>query len=543
MRQGFVALSMLAVVAGGCWRGRGKQAPARRPDAAVAIFQPSRPVSPPSLSLPATAAQPPAGPHHGVLRVHLEAEPPHLNPLLDGHQVIQRVTSGLIHEPLVECTSAGYRPVLAESWETAPDGLRLTLKLKEGVRWHDDHPLTGVDAQASLEVLLRSTTRQPALRAMLADVEAVELVSGGIRLVLRRPSGLVLRALCEVPIVPAEMVRGAPGRLAVLARQPIGTGPFRFAGWERGRRIRLSRSGPTGLVDEVVFEIDTDGARALTRTRRGEIDILPRVLDVHYPDQVAPGALRESLRLYRLTPERYSFVVPNHRRAPLDDPRFRRALGLLWNRERLAYEVHRGLARPIAVPPFGESVVPPFDGAEASRLLDDAGYRDTNGDGVRDRNGTAIRLTLLQAAGGRNLAVESHAWALDLRRAGLLLDVVTIDPAVLWTRLRQGDFDLAPLLWDGRPDDDPRPVFGPGAEFNFTGHESPGLAGLFEQLRAAEGPPTRAPILQRIADTLAREQTAIFLYRHEVAALVSRRVHGLAGAGDRLDLRGVWVDP
>jgi hypothetical protein len=50
-------------------------------------------------------------------------------------------------------------------------------------------------------------------------------------------------------------------------------------------------------------------------------------------------------------------------------------------------------------------------------------------------------------------------------------------------------------------------------------------------------------LLQKIGQTLAAEQPAVFLYRHDVMALVSRRVHGLAGAGDRLDLRAVWMEP
>jgi peptide/nickel transport system substrate-binding protein len=68
----------------------------------------------------------------------------------------------------------GYRPGLAERWEESADGLRLLLHLRPGVRWHDGHPLGPVDVQASLEPLLRSSSRQPALRALLADIEAVE---------------------------------------------------------------------------------------------------------------------------------------------------------------------------------------------------------------------------------------------------------------------------------------------------------------------------------------------------------------------------------
>lgn len=551
VRVAVVMALSASVLAGAACRKEKGGARAGRADAGGATAPEDRGGPPEALALP--EAQPEgsgAGARAGgALRVHLEAEPPHLNPLLDGHLVIQRVVSGLVYETLVECRRDRYLPALAERWETSPDGLRLLLHLRPGARWHDGRGLSPVDVQASIEPLLRSTSRQPTLRALLADIEAVEVMPDRVvRLRLARPSQQVLRALCEVPVLPAELLRGGTAQAALLGRQPLGTGPFRFAAWERGKRIRLVRQAPREQggpwLDELVFEIDSDGARALSRTRRGEIDILPRVLDVHYPEQVAPGALRESLVLYRLTPERYSFLVVNHRRELLADARVRRALALLFNRARLAEEVHRGLARPLAAP-FAAVDALPFDRAGAQRLLDEAGLRDGNGDGVRDRGGTPVRLTMLQPAGSRAAAAEGRAYAMDLRRAGLLLDLVTVDAATLMARLKQGEFDLAPMSWEGRPDDDPRALLGSQGELAFAlgDYRSETLPPLLDELRLADGPAGRGPVLERIARTLAVEQPVIFLYRHDTAALVSRRVRGLVASGDRLDLRAVWIEP
>lgn len=555
---GFVAVCalLLGLVAAGCGKGgRGKAAPTGQGD------QPAGParsaestVSPVAALLPSAPVAPNrAPPVGGTLRVHLEAEPPHLNPLLDVHQVIGRVVTGLVYETLLECRETGYQPALAESWQVSEDGLRVLFKLRPGVRFHDERPLTAIDIQASFESVLRSTSRLAVLRSMLAEVEAVEVLPDRtVRLKLTRPSQMVLRAACELPIVPAEPLRAGGGPLAALGRHPVGTGPFRFVAWDRGKRIRLARAWPSGgqspaqpspFLDEIVFEIDNDGARALARVRRGEIHVLPRVLDVHYPDQVAPAALRDTLELYRLAPARYSFLVVNHRRPLLADGRFRRALAMLWDRERRAADAHRGLARPIGGPPFGPSPPLAHDRAGAIRLLEEAGHRDSNGDGVRDEGGAPLRFTLLQTSGARALATEARAFAQDLRRAGLLLDTVTVDPATLMTRLKQGDFDLAPLVWEGLPDDDPRPLFGAQGPFNFTGHRSDRLEALLDELRLADGPAARAPVLARIGALLADEQPVIFLYRHDVAALASKRVGGLWATGDRIDLRGAWISP
>ncbi len=522
-----------------------KKGAAARPDAGGVT--PSRVVKVEGRKLPEVAPAPTrAEPHGGSLRVHLEAEPPHLNPLQDQLAVIDRVVGGLVYETLLECRGSQVHPGLAESWEVSPEGQRITLKLRSGARWHDDRLVTGMDVQASFEPLLRAGNKS-LLRALLVDVEGVDVLpERAARLRLFRRSDLVLRALCEIPILPAEILRG--GGASQLGRQPVGSGPFKLAAWERGKRIRLVRSGFTQkpqppYLDEIIFEIDNDGSRALVRTRRGEIDVLPRLLDILYPDQVAPATLRDTLELWWLTPSRISFIMPNHRRGPLADSRFRHALSLLWDRKRLAEEVHRGLKQPIGAPAFAKVPADPFDRAQAVALLDASGFRDTDGDGVRDVGGEAIRLSFLLPAGARNLATELKAYALDLRRAGLLLDTVQVDAAGLQSRLERGDFDLATLTWEGQPDEDPRVLFGSQGQIGLSGYRSEALQGLLDGVAAASGPAARAPLLQRLGEWLAHERPLIFLYRQEVPALVNKRVHGLAGSGERLDLRAVWVDP
>jgi peptide/nickel transport system substrate-binding protein len=485
----------------------------------------------------------------GVLKVHLEAEPPHLNPLQDSLQVIDHVVAGLVYETLIECRGDRYLPGLAESWDVSSDGLRLTLRLKAGVRWHDDKVFSGMDVQATVEHLMRSQAASVLLHTMISDVEGVDILPEHlVRLRLTRPSDLTLRALCEIPILPAEALRAGGTRLAQLGRAPVGTGPYRVSAWERGKRIKLVRSRAIGAaggpsLDEILFEIDTDSARALIRLRRGEIDVLPRVLDLYYPEQVSQATLRDTLALYLLTPHRYSFVALNTRRGVLANPAFRHALSLLWDRNRVTSEFHHGLVRAIGAPTFGEVAPDPFDPALAASLLDQAGFKDTDGDGVREVGGSPIRLAFLVPASSHTLALEIRAYALDLRRAGILLDTANVDGAAVVSRVQHGDFDMAALTWEGRKDEDARLLLGPQGDYEFTGYRSERLGQLADQLRSAPSPAARAPVLQQLANLLATDRPALFLYRHDVPALVSKRVHGLAALGDRLDLRFVWMDP
>jgi peptide/nickel transport system substrate-binding protein len=501
-------------------------------------------------ALPEVAPPPGKAAHRGgTLRVHLEGEPPHLNPLQDTLQLIDRVTSGLVYETLIDCRGDRYLPGLADTWELSPDGLCITLHLRPGTRWQDDKGFSAVDVQATLEHLMRSPARSALLHAMLADLEGVDMLpERAVRLRLLRPSGLTLRALCEIPILPAEPLRTGGPRLQQLGRAPLGTGPFRVAAWERGKRIKLVRSrapdaADSPRLDEIVFEIDTDPARALTRLRRGEFDVLPRVADVHYPEQVSRATLRDVLDLHVLMPHRYSFIALNTRRGVLADRDFRHGLSVLWDRVRFAAEFHHGLVRPIGAPTFGPAVPDKFDREQARRLFEQAGFTDTDGDGVRDVGRAPIRLTFLVPAGARTLAAEVRAYAMDLRRAGILLDTTSLDATSLLTRVEHGDYDLAALTWEGRRDEDPRLLLTGAGELEYTGYRPERFVTLVDLMRVAPTPSARAPLLAQLAQLLAADRPALFLYRHDVPMLAAKRVHGLAAVGDHLDFRGVWVDP
>ena len=548
-----ICLAVLMVVlaaSGGCRRGKKAAPPAAR-NAASNDLTSTRPAPPPAETLPAPREVAAPARRGGTLRLHLDGEPPNLMPLGDVEASAMQVTSGLVYETLIDCSDSSYKPGLAESWDVSDDGMRLAVRVRSGVRWHDKRAFGVMDVQATIEPLLRKGTDAAALRALLADVTSIEIATERVvRFALKRPSDLVLRALCEIPILPEHIIRGARPESLALARQPIGTGPFRFAGWERGKRIRLERFAeywgtPPG-VDEIVFDVDADAVRALNRTRRGEIDILARVLDVHYPDQVEPTTLHGGAALYRLSSLRYSFLVMNQAHYPLSDPRFRRAVTMLWDRDRFSSELHDDLSRPIGGPPLGPEApaadAPAFDRPRAIALLEAAGYRDNDADGVRDHQGKAIRLTMLEPAGNKLFNVEARAFVLEMRKAGLLVDLVATDPATIMMRLKKGEFDFVPMIWQGAPDDDQSVLFGSGGPFNYGGYRSSAFDALADEARAASGPAARVGIRQRMARLLADEQPVLFLYRYDVPALVSGRVRGLSAIGDRFDLRRVWLE-
>jgi peptide/nickel transport system substrate-binding protein len=462
----------------------------------------------------------------------------------------------LVHESLLVCPgrddgrSSGARapepkPGLAARWQLSPGGDLITVQLRPGAIFHDGHPVTSTDVRATLETVWRGSGHMPQVRAALSDLAAIEIASSDtFRLRLKRPAPILLRALCDVPIVPAGWLSSR--RPGGPARDPIGSGPYRFGSWQKGKTVRLVRFARPGLAPaalaEIVFQIEPDTGKALGQLRRGGIDLLVRLDGVHYPDQVRPAALGPGLVLLGLPAERTTFIAVNHHKPPLSVPVFRRALSLSWDRGGLAEEIHRGLVTPIAAPPFAPLPEPPFDPALAAQLLRDASLVPP-APLVKGRAVPIVhRLTLLHS-GGRIVTAELRRLAERLRRLGILLDLIVLDPGPLLDRVRSGQFDLALLSWRSRPYEDPRPRFAAAGPYNFGGFRSPRLEALLDELRATDGPGTRIDLDRRLATLLAEELPAIFLYRHTELALASIRVRGLCNDGGRLDFSQAGLAP
>jgi len=473
-----------------------------------------------------------------TLRIRLAVEPAQLNPLLDPDVEALRVIDGTVFEALLHYGPDGIAPALAESFRLAGDGTEIRLVLRAGVNFHDGKPLTATDVQFSLDRARGSFSRVPHLRRALSDVAGVEMWGPrDVRIRLRRPSGYLLRALAEVPIVPAAIYEaGDPARNA-KNRAPVGTGPYRFVRWARGDRIALARWegywGQRPGFDQVEYWIVPDGARALMLARQGDLDILPELIPEHWPaEAVAPATARE-LAAVRLAPAWVRLGAFDCKRAPFDDVRVRRAAVLAVDRDKLARDIHRGLARPVAGPIFpggpgdAPATPPPFNPGVAAALLEDAGWHDSDGDGIRERDGQKLRVALL-AGGDARADAERDLVIAGLRRAGFWVDLRGGDRNALQARLDAGDFDLALLEYRGHIDEDLTPLLGAAGSLNRGGCGSSAMDAALVAAAVRGLPAARRPAVVEIARLLVEDRPFLPLVAPDPVGLVSRRLVPLA---------------
>jgi ABC-type transport system substrate-binding protein len=489
------------------------------------------PGSPVLAEVPAEADVHAQRPH--TLRIHMDAEPGRLTPILSPSLWARRITLGTVFEPLLRYEGPGhYAPRLARSWRVMPGGMEIRIELEQGVTFHDGRPMTSSDVQFTLDAVRTPAKGVDHLRPLLDDVEAIELItSHEIRLRLKRPSGYVLRALAEIPILPMHVYDGS----LLAGGALVGTGPWKYVS-NKGGIVHLTRNdkywaGPPAISD-IEFVYQPDAAVALTAAKRGELDIVPALIPAHWPEQATAPGVTASFKPLQLAPPRMRYIAFNTAHAPLDDARVRHALALLIDRRAIAKRVFDGLARPALWPlwPGGpvdgpEAPVPDFDPAAAGKLLDDAGWIDSDKDGIRDSAGKQLRLVMIggekpaaKDASGPPVKTERDYFVEAARRAGVVIEVKTGGESWVAKRRAEGNYDLVEIAWSGMVDSDITPIVG-GAD--------PRVARALEQLAAAWDPEERTKAAPELAAALAEVWPIAGIVADAPQGLIHRRVQNV----------------
>lgn len=318
----------------------------------------------------------------GVLRYGLLAEPASFDPhVYSGDQTM--VIVQVVYETLVKYDD-GNEIVgsLAQSVES-PDPKTFVFRLKEGVTFHDGTPLTAEDVKFSLERIIApgsSATRHQDLQ-IVDRVEVNDELTVTVHLKDANASFLAFLARPESAIVSKKFVEHGGD----LTQTMMGTGPFKFADYERGIRLRVVKNEDyhvAGLpyLEAIDFIPVADDTTRINLLRANQLDVIHFV---PWPGMPAIEADR-NLTLHTLT-DAVMMLHYNVDKPPFDDPRVRKAIGFAVNRDAVIRSAFLGRGTPITggiipadhwahnpelVGTFG------FDPAGAREMLEEAGALD-----------------------------------------------------------------------------------------------------------------------------------------------------------------------
>ena len=544
----FVALGSMVCLrtgSGGCGGGPGADETCRCPDA--------------GLGGPEEALPPGTPRSGGQITIHLEVEPPHLLGLLRQDASIYQIIHHDVVQALVkeDPTTGEIVPELAERWEISEDQRHFRFSLRPGVSWHDGAPFTSQDVLFTFQRLLdpRGGAGQRSDFDHVTKVQAPDSLTFEIE--ISKPDALFLYNLESLGILPQHVFGNAEFTGHPALRAPVGTGPFRFRSWEPGESIVLERFdrywGKPAFLDRIVYRVVLDKTVALQMMRRGEIDVMPRIGEDQVETARNDPLLGSRYRMIRYRPPRISYIVYNVTREPFKGTRTRLAMAHLIDRPALACSINRCLGEPASgVWPPGHPCAPrqlrplAYHPPLARTLLEDDGWRDTNRDGVRERQGRPFTFSLMVSTASRTWERAATVVQQDLGKAGIRMGIVTVDWSVFLQRLKDHDFDAAVLAmsfssWENA---DVAPLFGCaaiGGGQNYGGWCSKDADRMLEGLRSTFDLAGRRTICRDLSKLLYRDQPVTFLNTAELVALVRRDVRGIIVSDLNLGEPGIWL--
>jgi peptide/nickel transport system substrate-binding protein len=329
----------------------------------------------------AHAAEPRRG---GTLVAAFSADPAGFDPVRGpsgmSHVVIEQVYSTLM---ALDPDAKPY-PELAERYEVSPDGLTYTFSLRQGVTFHNGDPLTAEDVKFTFD-RLRAKDSGYSYGSQVETIESIDALDPHtVRFKLTKPTGpfLVYMAFPGSSIVPKKLVESGHD----LNAQPVGSGPFRFVGYQPRAAIRFERNPSyfeegKPYFDAMEYRIISDVTALTNAVMSGQVNFSNEIPAKDW------SKVKSSPSLAALTLEgsRYYWLLPNNTRPPLDNPKVRQAIAVAINRKAIAQGAFFGQATPIlggVIPEWNwayagiEFFKPEGDPARAKELLAEAGYPD-----------------------------------------------------------------------------------------------------------------------------------------------------------------------
>jgi len=345
----------------------------------------------------------------------------------------------LMFLPLANEDEKGAQPVLAERWEHSEDYREWTYFLRKDVRWHDGVPVTAHDIKFTID--LRNDRRVLSGKISVLSVEVLDDFT--LTVTHKRPIGLDLwtvyypKHLLE-DLDPKELFEWE------FWKQPVGNGPYRYVRHMPKTMVEVEanpdyyRGKPK--IDKVILKFLEKPS--LVELLSGNVDALWGV----DRNMLLMLSGDDRFRSYHDWGYYFHAIYWNHRHPLFQSPKIRKALTMAINRRELAGVLNYPEGVPIldAITTdrqFRQGLYPeplPYDPERARKMLEEEGWRDIDGDGVRERDGEEFRFTAIVNAEEEKIAIYVQD---QFRRIGVLMEIQTLNWDSVRQYLQSGDFD------------------------------------------------------------------------------------------------------
>ena len=454
-----------------------------------------------------------------------------------------------------------YVPELATNIQTAVDGLSVTFTLQDGVTFHDGKQLTSADVKYTFDTLFAANsgktasffegsgeTKQP----FVTSVEAPDPRTVIMR--LRKPWLSLMTNLVTISIIPKDSA-------ATQKDHPVGTGPFKFVRFDQAQQVVDLEAFPNywqGAAQIPALRVRVIGdANALqAELRSGRVDLAP------LPTNLTSDAFKSleqdpNLKVEQFPGANFFHLTFNTESAPLDKVQVRQAIAYAIDRESIIRDLLLGQAKiahsilPEGSWAYSTGHIYSYDPGKAKQLLDEAGFRDPDGDGPQMRFEKPIVFKISSSS----LQIRQYTGVMQnyLKQVGVPVQIDTAETNTLRDQLRLGQFQMTSANWVGGNQD---PVFyrdlflsteiptQDRASRNRSRYRNPELDRLIEEAVNTADQAKARNLYTQIQDIVSRELPLLPLW-YPANMVVARRSVGnikVDGSGDWGFIRSLTVE-
>ena len=520
----------------------------------------------------------------GNLIIGITGEPDGLNPLT-AHTKNAKDIISLVYRRLADLNKdlVSFTPQLAKSWKYSNDSLSIQFDLRTDAFWHDNEKFNSEDVLFTYNLQVNENLAWDGYSFKESIARVVATNDSTVVFHFREKLPTMLMDAVEGYILPEHLL----GKIAVeelegaeFSRNPIGTGPFRFSEWKSQQSVTLEKNMDYYVegkprLDGIIFQVVPDVINLWRQVQSGDIDLMETVPPADFnrlTESWKSG--NSSIKPYSFLGRSYTYIgwnlidKENYARVMaaagdgepnLDDllkpnklfgsQKVRAALTMALDRDAISEVVNRGLAVPMhgPIPPVlwaynsSANSIWEYDVEGAKIFLEDEGWKDTDGDGVIDKNGVKFSFEMITNSGNEVRRQAITIVQQQLKAIGVEMTPRILEPALLFGRmLPSRELDAALLGWNVGLKMELTPLFHSSSifiPFNFVSYLSPEFDKLeYAALRATQGKNAQKH-WDEIAKLLSWELPYTWLfYNMETTALHSRF------KGVIIDKRGAFIN-
>jgi peptide/nickel transport system substrate-binding protein len=353
---------------------------------------------------------------------------------------------------------------LASDIKRSDDGLAFTFTLRDGVNFHDGRAFSSADVKYTLELLLSNNFAKSAgffegtgqeKRSYIKSIDAPDAKT--VVVTLAQPWVGLLSNLVAIPIIAKDSYESQK-------THPMGTGPFKFINYDNTQQVCDVEAFPeywegAPSLQTVRVRVISDMNALQAELQSGRVDIAPM------PTSLSSDAVKRleqdpNLQVKSFSGSNVVLLTINTTSPPLDNVKVRQAIAYAIDRQSLITNLLLGFGK------VAHSIIPEeswayspghtysYDPAMAKRLLDEAGFRDPDGDGPRLR----FEKPVVYKLSGSSIAGRQYAGVIQnqLKEVGIPMEIQTPEVNTLFDELRRGNFQIAQSQWVGGNQD---PIF------------------------------------------------------------------------------------